>query len=143
MNSVPWMTTINTNPWNSTQGLYPRVVSVSRINTVAGAGDAIGNVGYSGAEQGSGPEGEMVLLTGLAASIQVGAVGRTTKSGDLPGDAVSKTVWTIFIPVSTGIVQYSIRDRDILIDDEGYRYEVGANFWTASGYQLSTVRLEA
>lgn len=142
MNTVPWLSTINTNTWNTSQPQYPRVVSVSRAKTVAGASDAIGNVGYSGAEQGSGPEGMVVLLTGLAASIQVGAVGRTTKSGDLPGDAVSKTIWNIFIPASV-ITQYNIRDRDIITDDEGYRYEVGANFWTGSEYQLSTIRLEA
>jgi hypothetical protein len=38
---------------------------------------------------------------------------------------------------------YSIRDRDIIVDEEGYRYEVGANYWTQLGYQLSTIREEA
>jgi hypothetical protein len=38
---------------------------------------------------------------------------------------------------------YSIRDRDIIVDDEGYRYGVSANYWTGIGYQLDCIRLEA
>jgi predicted ATPase len=49
----------------------------------------------------------------------------------------------VFIPASSAITIYSIRDRDIIVDDEGYRYEVGANFWTGLGYQVSTIREEA
>jgi hypothetical protein len=139
--TVPWMTA-PAPPWQQQQTNYPRVVSVSRPKTVAGLTDAIGNVGYSGAEQGSGTEGETVLFTGLPASIQLGAAGRTTKSGELPGDAVSRPIWNIFIPANA-IARYSVRDRDVITDDEGYRYEVGANFWTGLGYQLSTVRMEA
>jgi hypothetical protein len=45
--------------------------------------------------------------------------------------------------VTTGIEIYDIRDRDIIVDDEGYRYEVSTNFWTGLGYQLSTIREEA
>ena len=142
MTSVPWLTTINTAPWNATQAVFPRTVEVHRLKTVAGTTDVIGDGGYSGAEQGSGVAGEIVLYAGLVASIQVAAAGRTTKSGELPGDAVTKAIWNIFIPSST-VTLYQIRDRDIILDDEGYRYEVSTNFWTGLGYQLSTVRLEA
>jgi hypothetical protein len=38
---------------------------------------------------------------------------------------------------------HDIRDRDILTDDEDYRYQVGGNYWTSMGYQLSTIREEA
>ena len=141
MNSVPWLNTVNTNAWNSSQPVFPRKVEVHRMKTVAGTTDIIGDGGYSGAEQGSGPEGESVLYTGLSASIQVGAAGRTTKAGELPADAVTKPIWNIFIPASVAS-QYQIRDRDIIVDDEGYRYQVSTNYWTGLGYQLSTVRLE-
>ena len=140
--TLPWMTTVNTAPWNAAQPIYPHTVSVRRAKTVAGGTDVIGNVGYSGAEQGTGVEGETVLFTGLPASIQLGAAGRTTKGTELPGDATSRPIWNVFIPASA-ITQYSVRDRDIIVDDEGYRYEVGANQWTAAGYQLSTIRQEA
>ena len=141
--TLPWMTSVNTAPWFLQQPIYPRIVSISRLSTVAGLTDTIGNVGYSGAELGVGSEGEVVQLTALPASIQLKTGGRTTKNGELPGDAVTKPVWEIFIPASATVVQYAIRDRDIIIDDEGYRYEVGANYWTAFGYQLSTIRMEA
>jgi hypothetical protein len=142
MSCLPWLTNINSSqlPWNVAQTLYDRIVSVRRLKTVAGSTDNIGNVGYSGAEQSTGVEGESILFVGLPALIQVGAVGRTQKGG-LPGDAVTKPVWIIYIPASN-ISIYSIRDRDIIMDDEGYRYEVGANYWNG-GYQLSTIRLEA
>lgn len=142
MNTVPWLNTVNTAPWNTTQPVYMRIVSVRRSKTVAGTTDIIGGGVYSGTEQGSGVEGDILLYTGLPASIQLAAAGRTTKSGELPGDAVSKPVWNIFIP-SSAILQYQIRDRDLIIDDEGYRYEVSANYLTQLGYQLSTIRLEA
>ena len=142
MTCLPWMMNVNNAPWLDQQNPYPRVVTVSRNKTVAGTNDAIGNVGYSGAEQGTGSEGETVLFSGLPAAIQLKAGGRTTKSGELPGDSVTKPVWDIYIPASA-ISIYSIRDRDIITDDEGYRYEVGANYWTDAGYQLSTIRQEA
>lgn len=139
----PWMLTINSSPWNALQSAYPRTVSVRRLKTVAGGvADAVGAVGYSGAEQGTSSEGETILFSGLIASIQLGSAGRTTVNVGLPGDAVSKPVWKIYIPSSV-VSQYAIRDRDIILDDEGYRYEVSANLWTTAGYELSTVRLEA
>lgn len=139
---LPWIVSINNAPWLQQQTVYPRRVSISRLKTVAGPTDnAIGNVGYSGAEQGTGDEGELVLFTNRQASIQLKAGGRTTKSGELPSDAITKPVWEIFVP-STVISQYDIRDRDIITDDEGYRYEVGSNYWTQLGYQLSTIREE-
>jgi hypothetical protein len=141
MTLPPWMNAPPA-PWQESQSVFPRTVSIRRAKTVAGTNDNIGNVGYSGAEQGTGLAGETILFTGLPASIQLGAAGRTTKGGDLPGDAVSKPIWNILIPASA-IAQYSIRDRDIILDDEGYRYEVGSNYWTSLGYQLSAVRMEA
>lgn len=140
--TVPWVTMANSAPWLLQQPVYSRLVTVARNYTISGNSDAIGNDGYSGAEQGTGIEGELVLFTKLPASVQLKAGGRTTKSGELPGDAVTKPVWDIFIPASA-ISIYSIRDRDVIIDDEGYRYVVGANYWTSEGYQLSTIREEA
>lgn len=144
MSTVPWLTTMNTAPWNNAQGVYFRTISVHRQKTVAGSTDNIGNVGYSGAEQGTGIEGEDVIISGISAYIQLGSSGSRSRTagGAIPGDAVTKPIWTIFIP-SAVISQYTVRDRDIIIDDEGYRYEVGANFWTSAGYQLSTIREEA
>lgn len=142
--TLPWIVNANSAPWLQQQPTYPRVISIYRNSTVAGTNDAIGDVGYSGAEQGitTDGQGEVLIVKGLSAAIQLKAGRSTSKSTELPMDAITKPVWTIFIP-ATSISIYSIRDRDIIYDDEQYRYEVGSNYWTSFGYELSTIREEA
>lgn len=127
--------------------LYPRTVSLRRLKTVAGtstaAGDAIGLTGYSGAEISTDPadtQGETILKDGIPASIQAAATGRKRDSA-LPQDAVSNPTWDIFIP-STALAKGMVRDRDIFVDDEGYRYEVGQAYWNLLGYKAMCIRLE-
>jgi hypothetical protein len=122
--------------------LYPRVIAVHRLKTVAGTTDAIGAVGYSGAEQSTtSPAGETVLATGIAASIQAAATGRK-KDSSLAGDAVYAPTWNIFTP-KRALAKGSVRDRDIIVDDEGYRYQVGQAYWNLLGYKMTCIRLEA
>lgn len=126
--------------------LYPRTVDVRRARTVATAngGTGIGDVGYSGEEDSTDPsdtQGELVVFTALPCSIQSDSPGRP-RGSMLPQDATSHPRWKIMIP--GGVVpKGQIRDRDILIDDENYRYEVIQAFWTPLGYSLSCLRLEA
>lgn len=124
--------------------LYPRKIEGRRLKTVAGAADsAIGLTGYSGATQSTqsgDPQGETVLFTGVPATIQATAAGRK-KDGTLASDAVFAPTWEIYAPKS--LARGSVRDRDIIIDDEGYRYEVGQAEWEVLGYRLTCIRLEA
>ena len=126
--------------------LYPRLIDIHRSKTNAGQSgisQAVGLVGYSGREQttaASDPEGEIVLFTGICAGIAMQRVGRTAK-GLLDADITNTGFWIITIPVSV-LPQYSVRDRDIIIDDEKYRYQVAQNYYTAFGYQLECLRLE-
>jgi hypothetical protein len=124
--------------------LYPRTISVRRSKTnAAGRNGAqlLGLVDYSGREQpGASAAGERVLFTGLPAAVQLRRAGRT-RGTSLPGDIADKPEWQIMIPAAS-LPQYSIRDRDIIVDDEGYRYGVAANTYTGLGYQLTCVRLE-
>jgi hypothetical protein len=126
-------------------GIYNRIIAVHRLATNAAAGDtAIGLVGYSGAEQSPSPpdpQGEITLFTGIPASIQAGIMGRK-KDSTLPEDIVHAPTWNIFVP-AVNLAQYSVRDRDIILDDEGYRYEVAQNWYDLLGYKLACVRLEA
>lgn len=123
--------------------LYPRLIEIHRLKTVAGSTDTvIGLTGYSGAEQStSSPQGETVLFTGIAASIQAGTTGRK-KDASLPQDVVFAPTWYIYIPANA-LAEFSIRDRDIILDDEGYRYEVSQNYWNILGYKVTAIRLEA
>jgi len=129
------------------QTLFERSCDIHRLRTVAGTGTGstqIGDVGYSGGEQTTVPtdvEGEDVLYTAVPCGISAKTAGRT-RSSLLPADIVYRPSWTITIPPDT-IPKGGIRDRDIIIDDESYRYGVSAAMWTSIGWQLEAVRLEA
>lgn len=123
-------------------GIYPRLIEVRRLKNVAGSTDAIGLTGYSGAElPTSSVQGETVLLTNIPASIQSGPAGRK-KDGSLPTDSVFAPTWKIWIPLAS-VAKGVIRDRDIVKDDELYRYQVSQAYWNILGYQLICIRLEA
>ena len=131
-------------PWEAVNGPFDRTVEVHRQILISSEPTAVGDVGYSGTEQtttpGPGVEGEQVLFTGLPANIQITSPGRT--KGILPADVVYRPQWRILIPLGQ-VSLYDIRDRDLIIDDEGYRYSVTANGWTPLGFQLECIRLEA
>ena len=125
--------------------LYPRLIEIHRLKTVAGAtSSAIGLIGYSGAESSTSPadvNGETALYTGVPASIQAGASGRKRDSA-LPQDAVSNPTWVIYVGAGA-VPKGGVRDRDIIVDDEQYRYEVGQAYWNILGLKLTCIRLEA
>jgi len=128
--------------------LYPRLVDVHRSKTNAtntSGTQQVGLLGYSGREQSisssSDPEGEIILYTGLPANIVARQTGRA-KTTFIPSDISERQIWQILIPL-TALPQYSVRDRDVIVDDEGYRYMVSQNWFTVLGYQLSCFRMEA
>jgi hypothetical protein len=134
--------------------LYPRTVQIRRLKTEAVLSASensapegiqqVGLLGYSGAQQSTSPEdinGELVLFKNISCNIEAQQAGRT-KDGYLPSDVTQKPLWLIIIPQSQ-LPQYSVRDRDIVVDDEGYRYNVASNWWTGMAYDLTCVRMEA
>jgi hypothetical protein len=127
--------------------LYPRSIQVRRLQTAAvqNGVQEVGGIGYAGAEQVDAEydplNGEQILFKNICCSIQAEQSGRT-KDGLLPSDATSKAMWKILIQ-PRALPIYSIRDRDIIVDDEGYRHIVTQNYWTGISYELSVVRLEA
>lgn len=125
--------------------LYPRTITIRRANTVAGTTDAVGDVGYSGdvnsVQVASNPQGETVLFTKVSCSIEPTSPGRPTGAG-LPGDSTHHPRWTVNIPPGQ-VPDGAIRDRDIFVDDQSYRYEVIQAYWTPLGWQIPALRLEA
>src|SRR5689334_8568963 len=124
--------------------LYPRKIEVHRAKTSATTTSTVGLAGYSGmtTEPAAGDaQGETVLFTGVPASIQAAQTGRK-RDGSLPSDAVWAPTWRIYVPKSA-LPKGSVRDRDIVVDDEGSRYQVAQNYWNLLGYQLICIRLEA
>jgi hypothetical protein len=122
---------------------YPRLIDLyrSRDPQIAKTG-TVGLGAYegrTGSLSPSDPSGLEKLLTGIACNIDPHGIGRATGLMLLPGDVTKRPQWkisTIPLPLRT------IRDRDFIIDDEGYRYEVALNGWTILGYVLDCIRLE-
>jgi hypothetical protein len=126
--------------------LYPRLVTIKRTvsEAVRNGVQEVGDVGYAGATQDDvevDADGEQTLYKNLCCSIQATQVGRT-KDGYLPTDATVKPSWLVTIP-SSQISKGCIRDRDLIYDDEQYRYIVVSAWWTGLAYDLSCTRLEA
>ena len=127
-----------------TSFVYPRTVDIHRSETVAGGSPNIGLVGYSGMAQGAGTGtmGETVIATGIPCTIQAKGMGRVKGQGLLPADAPGPGQWAIYMP-ENAITKGTIKDRDILVDDEGVRYQISMAAWAPLGYQLIGIRLEA
>lgn len=143
--ALPWEDNATAVPWEW-NGLYSRTVTITRpIPNVQTSGVAVGLQGYSGLTESVGPTGlggETTIASGLYCSIQARAMGKATGDDKLPSDSPGPPVWYIFIPESQ-IAKGFVRDRDVVTDDEGYRYQVASAYWNTLGYRLNCIRLEA
>jgi hypothetical protein len=123
--------------------IYPRTVSVYRSKPNSGpTAQSVGLLGYSGREDSelaSDAQGLTLILEDVPVNIGARGAGRVM-SGTLPSDATRHPQWRI---LTKKLDRYAIRDNDIVVDDQGYRYQVTQNYWTPMGFRLDTVRLEA
>ena len=109
--------------------LYPRTIAITRPRGNSG----IGVQPYGGATLAA----EDPVASGIAASIQLARVGG---KGPLPLSAdAQRSRWRISFKGENGLV----RDRDIITDDLGVRYQVSAAYWNSLGYACECERLEA
>ncbi len=83
------------------------------------------------------PSTETIVAVGLSASIQQIKESKQPME-NLPGDTVRGTLWSIFIRKPRTL----IRDRDIITDDLGVRYQVTAAYWNSLGYKALCERLQ-
>jgi hypothetical protein len=115
--------------------LYPRTVSFYREGTQLATGTSV----YLGHNRAI----ESLVFSGVAASVQCPNVTpRRIGDGVLPDDAAGPVRWNIFLPANA-VPKGSIISRDIVVDDEGNRYQVIVAYWTLLGWKIQTVRLEA
>jgi hypothetical protein len=123
--------------------LYPHSIDVRRSNDTRSGSPNIGLLGYSGVTQGiaSGASGEKLIASGLSCSIQATGMGRVKGQGLLPADAPGPGQWHVYVPLGA-VSRGAIKDRDVLIDDEGYRYLVSQAQWDSLGYKIVCIRLE-
>ena len=110
--------------------LYPQTITISRP---APQGQ-LGAIGYAGEVAGT----ETTILSGVPASIQVKKEVGSPIAG-LPADVARRSFWNVLFRAPLG----TLRDRDIITDDQGIRYQVTAAYWTPLGYNALCERLEA
>lgn len=109
--------------------IYPRTITIRRPNPTTG----VGNLGYQGLQ----PADETVIAQNIKASIQR-IQNIKNLEAKLPGDVPSGTVWAIFFKFQKG----ALKDRDVIIDDEGIRYQVAAAYWNSLGCKAFCERLQ-
>lgn len=112
--------------------MYPRTIDIHRPAGQAG----VGALGYGGQTVAT----EAVLATGIRCSIQMQREGQRNPTG-LPGDGKQASHF-VFIP-KAALALGAVRSRDILIDDQGRRYQVIDPYFDSLGHRLSALVLEA
>ena len=113
--------------------VYPRVVSINRANT----NETPGAQSYSGTTEAA----ETVILSSLPAAIQLQRKA-STPIGGLPSDASNRAGFNVFIPKRAAALGL-IKERDVVVDDLGNRYQVFGAYWNSLGYNLFTELLQA
>lgn len=128
-------------PWTLATAIYSRVIAIHRPGAVAASGGT--NVAtlvsrYSGGTIAS----ETVLFTGLPASIQY--KDRDIRpTSPIPGDIARPGGYNIYIPASAGIQPNGVTENDIVIAENGDRYQVEAAYPNVMGWKLHCRYLKA
>jgi hypothetical protein len=110
--------------------LYPRTVSIRRQNVPTAS--SVGAQSFGGDQ----PANETVIANNLPAGIQYDRIGRVTPS-NLPSSS-GLPYMRILIPAAAAPLG-TINKDDVVVDDQGQRYLVYANTWTAFGYWLIAI----
>lgn len=114
--------------------MYPRTVAITRPQGQTG----VGNVGYSGVLAST----EVPVVSGIPANIQAKTTMARVPNGSLPAQPPGPIVWRVYIPLNA-VAMGVIKDRDVVTDDLGDRYQVEAAYWNSMGWNLACIRLEA
>jgi hypothetical protein len=115
--------------------VYNRTIAVHRPVTVAATGGVtLGD--YSGVQDST----ETVLFTGVKTSIQPRSSVRQHMNA-LPADARAPYVFSFFFKKRVLFVG-DVKNRDILVDDQGERYQVEEVEWTLIGAHIRALKVE-
>jgi hypothetical protein len=109
--------------------LYPFSISVYRPTPT----DGIGALPYEGLEKIE----EQKVLSNVRANIADTREARPVTSG-IPGATMFRSIYRIVFRADKG----SVNVRDIIVDDEGSRYQAMGVTWGHLGYSILAERLE-
>lgn len=110
--------------------LYPRTITILRPAKTTG----VGALPYAADVAAT----ETTVLSTIPAAIQAQKeVGRLATK--LPGDVGLRGFWTIIFQAPNG----TVLPGDIVLDDQGQRYQIVTNYWTTLGYQCMAEQLVA
>lgn len=112
--------------------MYPRTITLVRPARQSGGGKQ----SYGGKTQ----AGEAIIAEGVPCNFDLRREGQKDTTG-LPGDGTRPT-YDCRIPLKA-LAKGMVKDRDIIIDDEGLRYQVVGPFWASLGYALRVELLAA
>lgn len=137
----PWeMVASNARPWEE-GGLGNRTVTINRPNPTAPAIGLQPVVEYT-------PSQFTLIASGIPCCIEMKRQSGSPL-GQQPGDSWHRIAWSIFIDAGDAAVYQLeaaglIRERDVLTDDAGFRYQVEAAYWHALyGWNLLCEKLQA
>lgn len=106
--------------------LYPRQIVLSRSDPQTGAG---WQPGYAAEQRAD----EVVIIGGIPASVQLNQRGGHSPVG-LPTDTTD-TLWNVLVPKAS-LAKGTVKQGDVITDDEEERYVVHAPYWDSLGYNL-------
>ena len=112
--------------------LYPRTIVVKRPTQAAG----VGNLGHIGVQISE----EVVIVSGISASIQLASSGRNSgQSGLIPADSPGPIKWSILIAASDVanlfFMGIELLERDVIYDDLISPQDPNGRRFQIAGYQ--------
>ncbi len=102
--------------WEADAGIYSRTITVKRPSDPS----TPGTVGYSGV----GMTQETTIVSDVVCNISVSGAASMANHGDIPADSPNPFRWSITIPLVGNPTLPLIRERDVVYDDLGRRYQV-------------------
>lgn len=117
--------------------LFPRTILIHRPHAPSNPAAWLGKQPYQGARA----DTETEIARDVPASIQYAGAGKGSGAG-LNTDAKSLADWRILTPKGA-LPKGHVSERDIVIDDEGKRYQVLGAYWTPMGWNMRCTLLQA
>lgn len=129
--------------------IYPRTITITRpvpqlspAGGLASAGSSQvgGSTPYLGVRN-KAKGAETIVAVGIPCSIQAHGARAVTDREAMPSSAPGPVRWKFLVPLGE-LVFGQVRDRDIVTDDLGNRYDIASDYWNSLGYNFEAVRLE-